>query len=47
MFFTDSCNFFVLKNRSCSLELVLGKVVLEICSKFTGEHPCQSVKQLY
>ena len=24
-------------------EVFLGKVILKICSKFTGEHPCQSV----
>ena len=24
-------------------EVFLGKVVLKICSKFTGEHPCRSV----
>ena len=24
-------------------EVLLGKGVLEICSKFTGEHPCQNV----
>ena len=29
--------------RSSHLEAFLGKGVLKICSKFTGEHPCQSV----
>ena len=42
--------------RSSPPELFLGKGVLKTCSKFTGEHPCQSVvsikllcvvKQLY
>ena len=30
-------------NRSCLSEVFLGKGVLKICSKFTGEHPCRSV----
>ena len=30
------------KNRSHP-EVFLGKSVLKICSKFTGEHPCRSV----
>ena len=29
------------KNRSSHPEVFLGKGVLKICSKFTGEHPCQ------
>ena len=29
--------------RSSHPELFLRKVVLEICSKFIGEHPCRSV----
>ena len=29
--------------RSSPPELIFGKSVLKICSKFTGEHPCQSV----
>ena len=29
--------------RSSSLEVYLGKGVLKICSKFTGEQPCWSV----
>ena len=29
--------------RSSRPEVFLRKGVLEICSKFTGEHPCQSV----
>ena len=34
-------------NRSSRSEVFLEKVVLKICSKFTGEHPCQVAKQLY
>ena len=30
-------------SKSSHLEVFLGKGVLKICSKFTGEHPCQSV----
>ena len=30
-------------NRSNPPDVFLGKGVLKICSKFTGEHPCQSV----
>ena len=30
-------------HRSSSPEVFLGKGVLKICSKFTGEHPCRSV----
>ena len=29
-------------SRSSSLEVLLGKGVLKICSKFTGEHSCRS-----
>ena len=29
--------------KSSSPEVFLGKGVLKICSKFTGEHPCRSV----
>ena len=32
----------LLKCRSSHPEVFLGKVVLKICSKFTGEHPCRS-----
>ena len=28
---------------STSLQVILGKVVLKLCSKFTGGHPCRSV----
>ena len=28
------------KKQKQPLEVLLGKVVLKICSKFTGEHPC-------
>ena len=31
------------KTRSSHPEVFLGKGVLKICSKFTGEHPCRSV----
>ena len=31
------------KNRSSHPEVFLGKGVLKICSKFTGENPCRSV----
>ena len=30
-------------NRSNSPDVFLGKGILKICGKFTGEHPCQSV----
>ena len=30
-------------HRSSPSEVFLGKDALEICSKFTGEHPCRSV----
>ena len=33
-------------SRSSYLEVFLGKGVLKICSKFTGEHPCQSVNSI-
>ena len=37
-------NLKMLENfRSSSPEVLLGKDVLKIYSKFTGEHPCQSV----
>ena len=29
--------------RSSTLEVLLGKDVLKICSKFNGEHPCRNV----
>ena len=41
------------QDRSHRPEVFLGKGVLKICSKFTGEHPCRSaisiklLKQLY
>ena len=31
-----------MKNISSPSEVFLGKRVLKICSKFTGEHPCRS-----
>ena len=33
----------VRRYRSSRSEVFLGKGVLKICSKFTGEHPCRSV----
>ena len=33
--------------RSSLSEVLCWKGVLKICSKFTGEHPCGSAKQLY
>ena len=30
-------------HRSSPREVFLGKVVMKICSKFPGEHPCRSV----
>ena len=30
----------ICKNRSSPPEVFLGKTVLKICNKFTGEHPC-------
>ena len=38
------------RNRSSTSEVFLGKSVLKICNKFTGENPCQSeisIKLLY
>ena len=32
----------VIIDRSRHPEVFLGKGVLKICSKFTGEHPCRS-----
>ena len=34
------------KNRSSPPEADLGKDVLKICSKFTGEHPCVTVNSI-
>ena len=36
-------NFIFLYFRSSRSEVFLGKDVLKICSRFTGEHPCWSV----
>ena len=36
------CLFFLLFSRSSRPDVFLGKGVLKICSKFTGEHPYQS-----
>ena len=35
-----------IKFRSSHSEVFLGKGVLKICSKFTGEHPCQSATSI-
>ena len=32
--------------RNSHLDAFLGKGVLKICSKFTGEHPCRSATSL-
>ena len=34
--------FTIIALRSSHPEMFLRKVVLKICSKFTGEHPCRS-----
>ena len=34
---------YIIQYRSSPPEVFLGKGVLKICSKFTGEHPCRSV----
>ena len=34
---------YIIQYRSSPSEVFLGKCVLKICSKFTGEHPCRSV----
>ena len=36
----------VINLRSSHTEVFLGKGVLKICSKFTGEHPCRNVSLL-
>ena len=33
-------------DRSSHPEVFLGKGILKICSKFTGEHPCQSANKM-
>ena len=38
----EEFKFKIKKCRSSSSEVFLGKGVLKICSKFTGEHPCWS-----
>ena len=37
------CLFFLLFSRSSRPDVFLGKGILKKCSKFTGEHPSQSV----
>ena len=32
--------------RRCAPEVLLGKGLLKICSKFTGEHPCRSMTSI-
>ena len=39
---THECFFVSGICRSSRPEVLLGKSVLKICSKFTGEHPCRS-----
>ena len=39
-------NFMYTKDRSSCPEVSLGKVVVKMCSKFTGEHPCRSVTSI-
>ena len=39
---SDCCDLFNGRSRSSQPEVFLGKGVLKICSKFTGEHLCQS-----
>ena len=51
-----SCSFFIINSklrlllsgmhRSGHPEVLLGKGILKICSKFTGEHPCRSVTSI-
>ena len=43
LFFCDMAVPLRISPRSSHPEVFLRKVVLKICSKFTGEHPCQSV----
>ena len=38
--------FLLVNPESSHPELFLGKVVLKICSKFTGEHPCRSATSI-
>ena len=40
------CSYLMQKKATTarrSPEVFLGKIVLKICSKFTGEHPCRSM----
>ena len=41
--FTTGLKTVARRCRSSRLEVFLGKSVLKTCSKFTAEHPCQSV----
>ena len=45
LFLNKFCEIFIINDiyRSSHPEVFLEKVVLKICSKFTGEHPCRSV----
>ena len=45
LFLNKLCEIFIINDiyRSSHPEVFLEKVVLKICSKFTGEHPCRSV----
>ena len=39
----NGTTFMTVKHSSSRPDVFLGKGVLKICSKFTGEQPCQSV----
>ena len=41
--FPSNRNMFKINIRSSHPEVFLGKELLKICSKYTGEHPCRSV----
>ena len=41
-FENNNCTLDVFVDRSSHPEVFLGKGVLKICSKYTGEQPCQS-----
>ena len=46
----STLSMILINSRSSPSEVFLAKGVLEICSKFTGQHPCQnmiSIKLLY
>ena len=41
--YSDGC---ILVKGSSSPDIFLGKYVLKICSKVTGEHPCRSLMSI-